>query len=521
MNDFQQGYSGLPGAQAQLMPQGFLGGLLGGPVGGLIGKGIGGLFGNPSLGSQIGQVAGGIGGSLLPFGTDPASAYLQQIQQMQQQQFAPQGAIGDFLGQFGQPIGNAIGGAFGNAQLGGAIGGLAGQLGKLLPFGTDPMAAYGQQQDFSPQNIMGIPPHIRDRILSTLPRFPGTGWPPGGLPMTGLPNIQKLLPFGVDPMMAAAYEQQLQQQQQQLAPQGFFGNLLGSVGRPLGGLIGGALGNQQLGNTIGGVAGQLGKLLPFGVDPMTAAAYEQQLQQLQQQQQQLAPQGFFGNLLGSVGRPLGGLIGGAFGNQQLGNTIGGMAGQLGKLLPFGVDPMTAAAYEQQLQQLQQQQQQLAPQGFFSNLLGSVGRPLGGLIGGAFGNQQLGNTIGGVAGQLGKLLPFGVDPMTAAAYEQQLQQQLQQQQQQLAPQGFFGNLLGSVGRPLGGLIGGAFGNQQLGGTIGGLAGQLGKMLPFGADPWSQQYAGYAGQPQGGQVMAGPFGAGQQQGGGLGMQQPTIH
>lgn len=54
----------------------------------------------------------------------------------------------------------------------------------------------------------------------------------------------------------------------QLTPLGFWGNLLGSVAQPIGGAIGGLLGNQQLGSTLGGLAGQLGRLMPFGVDPM-------------------------------------------------------------------------------------------------------------------------------------------------------------------------------------------------------------------------------------------------------------
>ena len=66
MNEFQGGYPGGPGAGmnagGQLAPQGFLGGLIGAPLGGLIGKGVGGLFGRPDLGSQIGNIAGGIGG---------------------------------------------------------------------------------------------------------------------------------------------------------------------------------------------------------------------------------------------------------------------------------------------------------------------------------------------------------------------------------------------------------------------------------------------------------------------------
>ena len=194
------------------------------------------------------------------------------------------------------------------------------------------------------------------------------------------------LPFSVDPL-TAAYAQQ-----QQLAPQGFFGNLLGQVGAPLGGAIGSIFGNQQLGSQLGGAAGQLGRYLPFSVDPLTAA--------YAQQQQQLAPQGFFGNLLGQLGAPLGGALGSIFGQQQLGSQIGSAAGQLGRYLPFSVDPLTAAYA---------QQQQLAPQGFFGNLLGQVGAPLGGAIGSIFGQQQLGNQLGGLAGQLGRYLPFSVQP----------------------------------------------------------------------------------------------------------------
>jgi hypothetical protein len=329
------------------------------------------------------------------------------------QQLAPQGIFGSLLGgPVGGFLGGALGGVFGNPNLGRQIGQTAGTIGGgFLPFNVDPMAAYAQQA-----------------------------------------------------------QQQLAQQQ--LAPQGFFGDLIGHVGQPLGGAIGGLFGNQGLGNQVGGAIGQLGKFLPFNVDPMTAYA--------QQAQQQLAPQGFFGNLLGQVGQPLGGAIGGLFGNQGIGSQVGGALGQLGKFLPFNVDPM--AAYAQQAQQ-QLAQQQLAPQGFFGNLLGQVGQPWGGAIGGLFGNQGLGNQVGGAIGQLGKFLPFNVDPM--AAYAQQAQQQLAQQQ--LAPQGFFGNLLGQVGQPLGGAIGGLFGNQGIGSQVGGAIGQLGKFLPFNADPIAAAYA----------------------------------
>jgi hypothetical protein len=36
-------------------------------------------------------------------------------------------------------------------------------------------------------------------------------------------------------------------------------------------MVGGMLGNRALGSQLGGIAGQLGKMIPFGVDPMSAA----------------------------------------------------------------------------------------------------------------------------------------------------------------------------------------------------------------------------------------------------------
>ena len=110
--------------------------------------------------------------------------------------------------------------------------------------------------------------------------------------------------------------------------------------------------------------------------------------------QQLAPQGWFGNLLGQIGQPLGGAIGGIFGHSGIGSQIGGAAGQLGRLLPFQQDPMQAYA----------QQQQLSPQGWLGNLIGQYGQPAGSAIGGIFGQSGLGGQIGGIASQLGRLLP---------------------------------------------------------------------------------------------------------------------
>jgi hypothetical protein len=72
---------------------------------------------------------------------------------------------------------------------------------------------------------------------------------------------------------------------------------------------------------------------------------------------------------------------------------------------------------------------LAPQGAFGSFLGGIAPTLGGYIGGAFGNQPLGSTIGQGAAPLLRLLPFQVDPI-AAAYGGA----------QLAPQGAWGSLL---------------------------------------------------------------------------------
>ena len=342
MNGISQmgGYGG-----QQLAPQGLFGSLLGGPVGGLIGRGIGGLFGNAGLGNQIGQLAGGIGGSILPFSADPMQAYAQQLaQQQQMQQLSPQGWIGNLIGQVGQPLGGAIGGLFGQSGLGNQIGGIASQLGRMLPFSADPMQqAYGQQQQFGPQ--------------------------------------------------------------------GFLGNLIGQLGQPFANSIASTIGYPQLGAPLGGIASQLGRMLPFSADPM------------QQMQQGYSPQGWIGNLIGQVGQPLGGAIGGIFGQPNLGSQIGGIAGQLGRMLPFSADPM------------QQMQQGYSPQGWLGNLIGQVGQPLGGAIGGLFGQSGLGGQIGGIAGQLGRMLPFQMDPMQQMLAQQQMAQQLQQLQQiqQLAQQ----------------------------------------------------------------------------------------
>lgn len=82
---------------------------------------------------------------------------------------------------------------------------------------------------------------------------------------------------------------------------------------------------------------------------------------------QLAPQGVFANLLGQLAGPAGQALGGLFGQPQVGGQIGQALGGLGHLLPFqaapGLSPTPWAA------QPMYGGGQLAPQGFFANLLG--------------------------------------------------------------------------------------------------------------------------------------------------------
>ena len=137
----------------------------------------------------------------------------------------------------------------------------------------------------------------------------------------------------------------------QVAPQGFFGNLLGHLAGPVGQGIGGLLGQPQVGGQIGQALGSLGHLLPFqavlsqvpwGGQPQFGGQFGPQLAwggQFGYPGGQLAPQGFFGNVLGQFAGPAGQAIGGWFGQPQVGGQIGQALGSLGHLLPFQAVPM--------------------------------------------------------------------------------------------------------------------------------------------------------------------------------------
>jgi hypothetical protein len=180
-----------------------------------------------------------------------------------------------------------------------------------------------------------------------------------------------------------------------LAPQSFFGDLLGTIAQPVGQQIGSWFGSPQTGAALGGLAGQLGQFLPFqagvpGALPNRPGPYGA-----------LAPQSIFGGMLGGLGGgALGGFIGDQFGSQQMGSDIGTtLGGFLGGLLPFqagvpGALPNRPGPYGA-----------LAPQSFFGDLLGTIAQPVGQQIGSWFGSPQTGAALGGLAGQLGQFLPF--------------------------------------------------------------------------------------------------------------------
>src|SRR5437016_3698298 len=129
---------------------------------------------------------------------------------------------------------------------------------------------------------------------------------------------------------------------------------------------------------------------------------------------QLAPQGFFGNLLGQLAGPAGQAFGGLFGQPQIGGQIGQALGSLGHLLPFqavpGLSPTPWASQPMYGGQPWYGGGQLAPQGFFGNLLGQFAGPAGQALGGLFGQPQIGSQIGQVLGGLGHLLPFQAVPI---------------------------------------------------------------------------------------------------------------
>ncbi|MGE5828764.1 MAG: hypothetical protein ACM30G_10440, partial [Micromonosporaceae bacterium] len=233
-----------------------------------------------------------------------------------QQQLTPYGFWGDLAGAIAPTAGRWIGGAFGNEQLGGQVGSTVGGLAqRFLPFEA------GVPQGMPPQ----VPPGYGQQHMLGQQGYGQQGYGQQGVGQQGVGQ--------------QGYGQQGYGQQgvgQQLAPYGFWGDLAGAIAPTAGRLIGGALGNQQLGGQIGTQVGGLAqRFLPF------EAGIPQGVPQMQQPgvpgygQQQLAPYGFWGDLAGAIAPTAGRMLGGMLGNEQLGGQIGTQVGGLAqRFLPF-------------------------------------------------------------------------------------------------------------------------------------------------------------------------------------------
>ncbi len=172
-----------------------------------------------------------------------------------------------------------------------------------------------------------------------------------------------------------------------------------------------------------------------------------------------------------------------FGSQYGQSTVNPLYAALGGISPMAQDPITAAYL----------QQQLASQAFAQPVGFGVGaQPFGAGFGQQFG--------GGVGAQYGQT-PYGIDPLTAIAIQQQqqllqLQQHLAREQalrQHLLQQAISGGLAGPYGvQPFGGV-------QQTLGTPFGMTSQVGvhpvlaRLLYGGITPQWSPYQ-FAGTPQ---------------------------
>ena len=189
---------------------------------------------------------------VLPFAAGAEATWAGQ----QQQQFAPQGAVGNLLGQLGPSLGGTVGGWLGQAQLGQQLGNVLGTVGPMLPFAAP-----------APQPMTMLPPELDPMgfNLGRLIRGAQQAVRTAQQAVNAVNTVRQILPLAAGP------------EQQQFAPQGVVGNLLGQLGPSLGGTLGGWLGNQALGQQLGGLAGQLGPMLPFGAAPQPMATLPPEL----------------------------------------------------------------------------------------------------------------------------------------------------------------------------------------------------------------------------------------------------
>jgi hypothetical protein len=128
-------------------------------------------------------------------------------------------------------------------------------------------------QAYAPQGfgdfLSGIAPVLQTLAPIALSLLEAQPQAAGASPYGAAPQPMSVSPYGVAPFAAGP----LAAQASAYSPQGFFGDLIGSIAQPIGSAIGGWAGNQQMGSQIGNIAGQAAKnWLPFSVAPTPAFA---------------------------------------------------------------------------------------------------------------------------------------------------------------------------------------------------------------------------------------------------------
>lgn len=269
-----------------VVPNAFLGGILGGIGGSLLGGTIGGWLGSEQVGESIGSTVGGAVGGLLPFqvvppeqmppgsGSGPDGAATVEDAMI----VVPAGFFGDVLAGVAGTVGDLVGGKSGR-QVGEAAAPFIRELfpfqavpPQLAPQASGPGVAQEQMQ------MTVVPAGFFGGLLSNMAESIGgavgglfgsasTGKAVGG----AAAPILNMLPFHAVPQgalsPASAGPASHPQEQMLFVPAGLLGSMLSCWGGTVGREIGGWLGDEKTGATIGSYAGKLGDLLPFSVLP--------------------------------------------------------------------------------------------------------------------------------------------------------------------------------------------------------------------------------------------------------------
>lgn len=344
-----------------VVPAGFLGDLLG-TVASTIGEKTGGFFGQRDLGRLLGSTAGTLAKTFLPFqvipaGVTPASAGPGAASTGPSEDLVvvPAGFLSGVLGAFGgKALGGLVGGLFGNKGLGQSIGGAAGGIvSSFLPFSVvpptvSPASAAPGAATGSDETLIVVPAgffgDLLGAVASSVSRVAGEGTV--GTVAGVVSDFAGFLPFSTLPaeFTPASATPGAPADELVLLPAGFFGSLLGGLGK-VANRVATTVGKQVVSGVPGAstVLSTIGSFLPFQqVPPELVPASAGPEGGGTQEPLMFVPAGLFGSLLSSLGGTVGGAIGGLFGSSRTGQAVGGLVGQLGKILPFQVVPSGAA-----------------------------------------------------------------------------------------------------------------------------------------------------------------------------------